>query len=149
MSSSLGRDDKGAWTKTTSNGLKWRLAVEADLLAIGGLLAAMEARLGKQDRPDFFDDPVVLTLVAEDAAGTVVSALYGEMTIELTSIGLDKPSMETVSEIFPDLHQFFGDRFYRVANIFVPKPLARLLRKLLPGCVQTSDTLAHFIYRIR
>jgi hypothetical protein len=149
MSSSLGRINGGSWTKKTSNGLTWRLATENDLLAIGGLYADMEARLGEQDRPDFFSDPVVLTLVAEDETGTVVSALYGETTIELTSIGLHKPSIETISEIFPDLKQFFADRFYRVANVFVYKPLARLLRKFIPGCVQTKDTLARFTYRIR
>jgi len=145
----LGRNDGGKWTKQTSNGLTWRLARESDLLVIGGLLAEMEKRLGKQDRPDFFDDPVVLTLVAEDATGTVVTALYGEMTVELTSIGLHKPSIESVSEIFPDLQQFFGDRFFRVANVFVPRPLARLLHQLLPGCERTSKKLAHFVYRIR
>jgi hypothetical protein len=148
MSSSLGRDG-GTWKKRTSNGLTWRLAHESDLLAIGGLFAEMEARLGKQDRPDFFSDPVVLTLVAQDETGAVVSALYGEATIELTSIGLNKPSIETVHEIFPDLHQFFSDRFYRIAHVFVHKPIARLLRKLLPNCEPTSKTLAHFVYRIR
>ena len=106
--------------------------------------------MGKQDKPDLFDMPVILTLVCEDdETGEVVEALYAECNVDLTSIGLDIQALKTVREIFPTLHRFFGDKTLRLATVSVPKLIAGVMSRLLPGMTRNDGKLVQFVYRIR
>jgi hypothetical protein len=137
------------WRHRASNGYTWRLALPEDLPRIRELWAAQEAKIGPQDRPDLFEMPVVLTLVAENEHGEVVEALYGEVTIEWTSVGIERAALRTVAELFPYLRKFCGDRTLRLARVNVPRRIAGMMRKFLPSLKQIDEEVAQFVFRIR
>lgn len=137
-----------AWRYTTSNGYTWRMARPEDLLRVGQVWHEQEQRTGKAARLDLMKMPVVLTLVAENAAGEIVEALYGEATIEWASIGLEKAALETVGEIFPDLARFCGERDVRICRVVAPRRLAKLVSRFLPGMKRIDGDSAHFVFRI-
>lgn len=137
------------WRFRASNGYVWRLATPEDQPRIEEIWAEQERAIGRQDRPDLFEMPVILTLVAEDHAGVVVEALYAELTVEFVSIGTERSALRTVHEMFRHLRQFCGERSMRLARVNVPRRLAGMVRKFLPGLVQTEDELAQFVFRIK
>lgn len=137
------------WRLKASNGITWRLAVIEDMPRLTELWDNMDKRLGKQDRPDLFAMPVVLTLVAEDEHGIIVSGLYGEAVIDFTGIGTDRRAMLTASEIIPTLHEFLLERTIRVVRVLVPKRVAKGMSALLPGLSEITQSFAQFIYQIR
>lgn len=137
------------WRFQTSNGYTWRLARAEELPLIEDLWCVQESVIGKQDKPDLFNIPVVLTLVAENEAGEIVEALYAEAVVEFTSIGAERGALRSVNELFPHLRRFCGDRSLRVARVNVPRGIARMVRKFLPGLVQLDEELSQFVFRIR
>jgi hypothetical protein len=138
-----------AWRHKATSGLTWRLAVESDIPRIHDLWTAMEGKLGKQDKPDLFEVPVVLTLVAEDEAGVIVSAIYGEAVVDWTGIGTDRRAADSLSELFPVLHSFLFDRGIRVTRVLVPRRLAKGMRDVLPWMTDISHKFAQFAYTVR
>lgn len=129
--------------------LTWRLAVVEDIPSLNELWGAMDKKLGKQDRPDLFAMPVVLTLVAENENGVVVQGIYGEAVIDFTGIGTDRRAMASIGELFPALHEHFFERTIRVIRVLVPKRLAAGMKAMLPGMVELSIKFASFAYTIR
>lgn len=127
----------------------WRLAVKSDLPRIHELWAEMDRKFGRQDRPDLFAMPVLLTLVAEDENGVVVSALYGECVVDWTMIGANREAGRMVDKLFPYLEHFLLERTIRVARVLVPKRIERHMQKLLPQMRNISESFAQFVYVLR
>lgn len=119
-----------AWRKP-AHGLTWRLAQPKDAPALVDLLDQMERRIGVQDRPDFYAAPVLLTLVAEDAAGRIVTAVYAEAVAELTMVGLSREGMLGVAALEEELAGFLFARGFRVARLSIPARLERFMRATL------------------
>ncbi len=127
------------------------MATVNDLPEIEALWEALDARLGPQDRPDLFANPVVLTLVAEDARGQIVDAVYGEATIEWTMIGGTRRGAQALPPLVETLKQFCGERV-RYARVLVPRggaedTLARYMARKLPGLIEVGKLYAHFVCR--
>jgi hypothetical protein len=141
--------DGPEWRFQASNGYVWRMATAGDLPRIQELWANQESRIGAQDKPDLFDLPVLLTLVAENAGGVVVEALYIEAVAEFVSIGTERGALRTVHEMFRHFRDFCGQRKIRLARVNVPRRLARMVGRFLPGLDQTEDQLAQFVFRVR
>lgn len=137
------------WRLKAANGLTWRLAIPEDMASIFLLWQEMDRKLGKQDKPDLFDMPVMLTLVAEDEAGTIRGAIYGEAVVDFTGIGTDRAVMEAVPDLFPTLRDYLGERTIRVVRVAVPRLLRRGMARALPGLVEITQRLAVFVYTIR
>jgi hypothetical protein len=136
------------WRLRTSNGYVWRLARIEDLLRVHQMWFEQEQRVGKAARLDLMKMPAVLTLVAENDAGEIVEALYGEATVEWASIGLERGALETVSELFPALERFCGERSVRLCRVNVPRRLAALVSRFIPGMKRIDREMAQFVFRI-
>lgn len=139
------------WRLPTSEGVTWRLATRDDLPELRRLWAEMDARMGvKNDKPDPFAEPVVLTLVAVDAVtGRIDSALYGELVVDWAMIGTSRRTARTINELIPHLALFLFPRSIRAARVLVPRRLERHMAKLVPRLRNITESFAQFAYIIR
>lgn len=137
------------WRLKTSNGYTWRLARLEDMLRVYQLWSEQDARMGDSPRVDLMNMPVVLTLVAENASGEIVEALFGEATFEWISVGLERDALQTVNELFPALERFSAQRSVRVCRVNVPRRLARLVRRFLPGLRHCDEEISQFVFDVR
>jgi hypothetical protein len=137
------------WRMKVENGLTWRLAKPEDMPHLLELWHSMEKKLGRQDKPDLFAMPVVLTLVAEDEQGVIVSGVYGEAVIDFTGIGTDRRSMACLGELFPVLEAHLLERTIRTVRVLVPRRLAKGMKAVLPGLSEITQQFAQFVYQIR
>ena len=145
----FGPDPHGWRHHDPETGLTWRILRREDMPRIEELWAGMEERLGKQDRPDQFRMPVVITLVAEDCTGTVVSAIYGECVVDFTMIGTDRRVARSVKTVIPYLSLHLFPRAIRIVRVLVPHRMARHMERLLPGFTNITQSFAQFVHKIR
>ena len=139
-----------AWRQTTRDGLTWRLAVMDDLPRLRELWAEMDEKLGeKQDKPDLFAMPVLLTLVAEDTSGKLIAAIYGEAVVDWAMIGTDRAAARSIDELWPQLTFFLFERTVRVTRVLVPMRLRRHMARLLPQMRDITQLFAQFSCTIR
>lgn len=138
-----------AWRHIAANGLTWRMAQPDDLPRLLELWAGMEKKLGRQDKPNLFAMPVVITLVAEDEQGTIVGGVYGEAVIDFTGIGTDRRVAASVSELFIELGIHLRERTIRIVRVLVPRCLAAGMAKALPGLQEITQRYAQFFIKIR
>lgn len=110
--------DVEAWRDWTIEhaDLTWRVALPEDGNAVAALI---EAQPVKQDRPDLFAAPVILTLVAEDFTGEIVDALYIELIAEITKITANRAGFDAYQLLLPHIRSFLHARNIRVAQMAV------------------------------
>lgn len=143
-------EDRFAWRLPTQEGLTWRLATMNDLPQLRALWAEMDAKLGKQDKPDLFDMPVLLTLVAvDDLTGEIATAIYGECVVDWTMIGTSRRAARTLPQLHPWLALFLFPRKIRLARILVPRRLERHMERMLPGFRNITQQFAQFVGNVR
>lgn len=131
-------------------GVVWRILRYEDLPELRRLWAEMDAKLGKQDKPDQFRMPVVLTLVAEDdQTGEMLSAIYGEAVVDFTMIGTSRRVARSVKTVIPYIELNLFPRSIRIVRVLVPVRLARHVGRLLPRFTNITQSFAQFVYKIR
>jgi hypothetical protein len=112
--------------------LVWRLALPKDKPALERLWRSKERVLNaKLDRPDFFASPTLITLVAEDCQGKIVSGLYVEAVPSVSMIGASVEGFEGTPEIHADIVAWLRSRGFRFAATIVPKMLCVRMREVL------------------
>jgi hypothetical protein len=134
------------WSHETANGLTWRMMRIEDAPRVLDLWAEMDRKLGRQDKPNLFALPVLLTLVAEDEAGDIVTALYGEAVVDLTLIGMDRRAMESTAELTRPLGGFLRSQWgIRAVRVLVPMRLRKGMKRLLPQFREITELVAQFV----
>lgn len=101
------------------DGLIWRVALQKDEPGIAGVLDAVDNRLGKQDRPDLYAAPVLLTLVAEDETGAIVDGLYIELVAEIVKFSDNRRAFDSYEKLLPYIGSFLQSREVRVVQMNV------------------------------
>lgn len=92
------------YQRTTGN-LTWRLATPEDQPAIERIRKASERLLGeKQKEIDLFKFPILLALVADDAHGRIIDAVYVEAQVEIVKVGCTEPGLVETAGIEPELY---------------------------------------------
>lgn len=144
-------ENRAEWRLPTKQGVTWRIAQRDDLPELQALWDEMDAKLGaKQDRPDQFAMPVLLTLVAvDDVTGKIETAIYGECVVDWTMIGTSRRAARTFGELHPWVALFLFSRSIRVARILVPRRMERHMKKMLPGLRNITQSFAQFVCNIR
>jgi methyl coenzyme M reductase subunit C-like uncharacterized protein (methanogenesis marker protein 7) len=126
--------DANFWKDYTKNTglLTWRLALPEDQPAIDKLREATERTLReKQKAPDLFARPVLLALVAEDADGEIVDAMYAEAQVEIVKMGLSETGLLETSGIAPDLDEYLRGMGFKTATIRTRKSLKEKMSVVL------------------
>jgi hypothetical protein len=143
-------DDWRKWS-LTSEGLRWRIAVEKDLPALTRLLDSAHMMVGSQERPDFFAFPVILTLVAENLDGIIVDGLYIELDAYIRKIGLSRQGMLSSEALVPMLGSFLVSRKIRIGRVAVPSRLAKIMAASMRrmGLVDVSESFSHWCMKLR
>lgn len=134
-----------------SNGLRWRMATPDDTAVLTALMDQVPLRWRNLDRPDLFKSPVLLTLVAEDAEGTVVDGCYVEAVCEVVKLCMTPAGFNSMEELAPWLRRFMTLRGFRICQVTTPRRLARYMRAILELCGfhYVDDELSHFKGRLR
>ena len=110
------RDWNAFWDSYRKNTgtLTWRLARPEDRDAIERVARITERFLDiPQRRPNLFDKPVLLALVAENEQGRIVDVLYLEAHVELKKVGITRAGFEESAEIARDLAEWLKERGFR------------------------------------
>lgn len=149
MSNGFGEFNSFDWRQPATGGLTWRMARQEDLPRLSRVWDQMEEKLGPQDRPDLFNWPVCLVLLAEDEAGEIVGGLYGEAVIDWTMIGADAHVARATTTLLPELIAYHLNTGIRAARVLVPMRLRRVMGRYLSVLTDLSDRFAHFAYRVR
>jgi hypothetical protein len=119
------------YRRATGN-LTWRLATPGDQPAIDKIKEASERLLDeKQKSPDLFNRPVLLALVAEDAQGNLVEALYLETTVEVVKIGLSTTALVETAGLERDLYSWLRGMGFMTATIRTRKGLKEKMSAVL------------------
>lgn len=134
-----------------AKGLRWRIALPSDQPALTALLDDAESILGKQERANLFEFPVVLTLVAEDEEGRIIDGLYIEFEAFVRKLGLNRQGMQSAEALVPMLGGFLESRKIRLGRVAVPRRLARVMRESMARMKMYCDDsdFIHFVRRIR
>jgi hypothetical protein len=137
--------------RLTHAGLTWRAALPEDAVAITSLIDAGERRLGRRDRPDLFAPPVILTLVAEDAAGVIVDGVAIELVADVTKFTDNRQGFAAFEKLVPVVGAFLDSRKIRVAQMWTPlrwtRAMARAMARMGFDCV--AGRYAHWMRRVR
>jgi hypothetical protein len=137
------------WRLKTANGLTWRMMRIEDAPRVVDLWREMDRKLGKQDSPNLFALPVLVTLVAEDELGEIVEALYGEAVIDLTLIGCDRRAMASTVELTGPLGSFLKSQWnIRAVRVLVPRRLRAGMKRLLPQFRDITERFAQFVFNL-
>ena len=138
------------WT-LSAEGLRWRIATEADLPALYRLQDMAEQRMGEQERPDLMAFPVVLTLLAEDEQGRIVDGLYVEFEAYVRMLGLSRRGMISAEALVPMLASFLVSRKIRLGRVAVPVRLARVMQASLErmGLIDVTQRFRHWVLKLR
>jgi hypothetical protein len=101
--------------------LTWRAMVpeDDDRSDFWAMMEKMNARFGPQDRPDFLKSPVILTLVAEDAAGWIVDGVYIELVADITKLSTNRAGYASYEKLLPVIQGFLAERGIRLATMAV------------------------------
>jgi hypothetical protein len=143
-------EDRFAWRLNTLEGVTWRLATRDDMPRLQELWDEMDAKLGKQDRPNLMQMPVLITLVAvDDVTGRIEAATYGECVVDWTMIGTSRRVARTIKDLHPYLVIFLFTRAIRVSRILVPKRLEKHMQRLMPQMRNITHLFAQFACMIR
>ena len=119
------------YSRNTGN-LTWRLATPADQPAIDRIKNVSERFLHeKQKSPALFDRPVLLALVAEDAEGKIVDALYLEAQVEVVKVGCSEDGLVETAGLEADLYQWLRGMGFKTATIRTRKSLKEKMRVVL------------------
>ncbi len=143
-------DDWRDW-RLEASGLVWRVALPEDAEGLEALTAMTDARYGQQDRPDFFEKPVLLTLVAEDASGVIVDGLYIELVADITKLTSNRNGFAAYPLLLPVIGGFLESRHVRVAQMSVLQrwtaAMAISLKKM--GMMRTDGIFSHWVRKVR
>jgi hypothetical protein len=127
--------------------LVWRLATPEDHPAIDRIREATERLLNeKQKAPNLFAAPILLTLVAEDAAGNVVDALYLEAQVEVVKMGCSSESFTATMDIEKDLYAWLRGMGIKRATVRTRLSLKDRMRPVLSflGFENEDDDFSHW-----
>lgn len=133
--------------RRTAGDLTWRLAVSEDQPAIDRIREASERLLNeKQKTPNLFDVPVMLALVAEDATGTVVDALYLEAQVEVMKMGCSSESFTATMDIEKDIYAWLRGLGIKRATVRTRSSLKEVMRPILSflGFDCEDDDFSHW-----
>lgn len=133
--------------RRTAGDLSWRLAVPEDQAAINRIREASERLLNeRQKAPNLFAAPVMLTLVAEDAIGNVVDALYVEAQVEVVKMGLSADSFTATLDIERDLYAWLRGLGIKRATVRTRSSLKEAMRPILSflGFECEDDDFSHW-----
>lgn len=118
--------------RRTTGTLTWRLATSEDQPAIDRIREASERLLNeKQKSPALFGRPVLLALVAEDAEGNVVDALYLEATVEVCKVGSSPIGLIETAGLESDLYSWLRGMGFKTATIRTRRSLKAKMRVAL------------------
>lgn len=118
--------------RRTAGDLTWRLAAPEDQPAIDRIRETSERLLNeKQKVPDLFAAPVMLALVAEDATGNVVDALYLEAQVEVIKMGCSLDSFTATLDVEKDLYAWLRGLGIRRATVRTRSSLKEAMRPIL------------------
>lgn len=118
--------------RRTAGDLTWRLATSEDQPAIDRIREASERLLSeKQKAPNLFAAPVLLALVAEDAAGNVVDVLYLEAQVEVVKMGCSSESFTATMDIENDLYAWLRGIGIKRATVRTRASLKERMRSVL------------------
>lgn len=118
------------WSRCTGK-LLWRAAEAKDLPAIRRLQNVAERFSGvPQRRPNLFDLPVLLTLVAEDQNGKIIDALYLEAQVEIVKLASTAAGFEESEKLQNDLVPWLRSLGFRTCLATTPH---QLKEKMTPG----------------
>jgi hypothetical protein len=130
------------------SGLTWRVAEKSDSSAIESMLLASDKRMGEQDRPDLFDSPVLITLVAEDGSGAIVDGLYIELVADITKLTANRAGFDAWPHLMPPITGLLKARKIRLAQMFVIERWSKVMGKHLKA-MGFSPTAARFASWVR
>jgi hypothetical protein len=133
--------------RKTAGDLTWRLAAPEDQPAIDRIRETSERLLNeKQKAPNLFAAPVMLALVAEDAAGSVVDALYVEAQVEIVKMGLSSESFTATMDIEKDLYAWLRGIGIKRATVRTRSSLMEVMRPVLSflGFECEDDDFSHW-----
>ena len=133
--------------RRTAGDLSWRLAVPEDQPAIDRIQEASERLLNeKQKAPNLFAAPVMLALVAEDATGNVVDALYAEAQVEIVKMGCSSESFTATMDIEKDLYRWLRGLGIKRATVRTRASLKERMRSILSflGFECEDDDFSHW-----
>lgn len=118
--------------RRTTGELTWRLATPEDQTAIDRIKEASERLLDeKQKSPDLFSRPVLLALVAEDAEGKIVDALYLEAQVEVVKIGCSETGLIETAGLEADLYAWLRGLGFKTAIIRTRRSLKEKMAYVL------------------
>lgn len=121
-----------SYSKTTVTGITWRLATPDDMGSIRRIRGISERLRGvPQRKPNLFEKPVLLALVAENEHGRIIDAVYVEMQVEVVKIGLSASGMIESAAIEPDLTQWLRDLNFRTVLVTTPPTLKERMGNFL------------------
>jgi hypothetical protein len=136
--------------RAESHGLTWRVALPEDMPAIDELWRLKGRVIGNDRRPDLFEFPVILTIVAEDSAGKIVDGAFIECIVDITKLGASRRGFESLLGISNHLAGFVAGRKMRFAYAIFPiwlvKRMAPLLEKA--GFVERDIVQSHWARRV-
>jgi hypothetical protein len=143
-------DDWRQWT-LESHGLTWSIARPEDIPALHRLLDSAHVKMGAQERPDWFEFPVVLTLVAKNLDGIIVDGLYVEFEAYIRKIGLNRQGMLSAEALVPMLGSFLVSRKIRIGRVAVPGRLSKIMRASMErmGLTDVTDKFSHWVMKLR
>ena len=134
------------YRRCTGN-LCWRLATPADQPAIDRIKEVSERLLHeKQKSPDLFSRPVLLALVAEDAKGNIVDAIYLEAKVELIKVGCSEVGLKEQAGLEPELAEWLTGMRFKTLTIRTRKSLKEKMRFVLEylGFHSEDDDFSHW-----
>lgn len=134
------------YRKTTGD-LTWRLATKEDQAAIDAIRESSEKSLGeKQQDLNLFARPVLLALVAEDAHGVVVDAMYLEAQIEVRKVGCSPVALVETAGIESELYAWARGMGFKTVTIRTRKSLKEKMVAVLEylGFECSDDKFSHW-----
>ena len=148
---SLWGDERFAGAPPGGYGVGGGRPTAADLPRLLELWDEMDEKFGgRQDRPNLFSVPVMVTLVACDGeTGTIEGAIYGEYVVDWTAIGTSRKAARQIDALWPTLNECLRESCIRVTRVLVPSRLERQMAKILPQLRNITNAFAQFVFNVR
>lgn len=145
-----GADDWRDW-RLEHAGLTWSVALPEDIEAIDALLDREEAKFGRQDRPNLFEPPVMITLVAKNEAGEIVDGLSIELVAEIGKLTTNREGFSAYPKLLPHIGGFLQARGVRVAQMAVASRRVPAMQPMLEemGFRPVEPVLSMWVRKVR
>lgn len=131
--------------------LTWRIATPEDIEKLRAIHGLHAGRVNPPMLPELDEQPVILTLAAEDEHGKVVFGAYVEVVAHIRAIGVHRNGLSSLLGLKDMFVSFLRAAGFRMVKINFKRPMTFAVRPLLKeaGFDEEDQQGPNFHYLLR